>query len=455
MWAPELDASDDLPLYRQLSDAIGRAVGRGDLGEGAFLPTHRALARRLGIAVTTVSRAYRDAQHHGWVVGEVGRGTRVRGPLTEPVGASTAERSGPIDLRRNSLLPHPHLSDLQQDMARVLAAGGTRPFLGYGPCGGHLHHRESASAWLTQEAGLDAEAERIVVTAGVQHGMAVVLSTLAGPGEPVLVEDVTYAGLMSVAEHLGLDPVPIAMDEEGVLPDALASALKRHPGAPLYCMPSLQNPTAAVMSVARRERIAEIANTAGTAVVEDDSYGFLLGPRTVLAGLCDRGFHLTGTSKSLLPGLRVGFIHAPADAIPALEAALVGTVYQASPLMTEVVSEWIRSGRTAQIMEWKREELEARQEVARAHLPHARMRTHVRSPHLWLELPQEIRSGELVTDAALRGVRIMDAAPHAVASTPNAVRVCLGPPPTRALLAGALDTLSELLDPRARADVVV
>src|SRR5262249_27154629 len=146
--------------------------------------------------------------------------------------------------------------------------------------------------------------EQVLVTAGAQHAMTVVFATLLAPGDTLLVEELTYTGMKSLAHLLRLRLRPLPMDGEGLLPEALSAACAEGGAKALYCMPVNQNPTTAVMSPARCQAVAEIAARAGIAVVEDDTYGFLLPRAPRLGAYLAGAYWLTGTSKALLPALR-------------------------------------------------------------------------------------------------------------------------------------------------------
>lgn len=443
IWNPTLDTAS-APLYLALADSIARDIASGALLPGQRLPTQRALAARLGIALTTVTRGYREAERRGLVRGVVGRGTFVTGG--SPERADEPER-GPIDLRPNTMLPTPLMAELQASMATAVAEPGRPDLFDYGPHRGVNRHRKAGAVWLTQ-VGLETSGDEVVVTSGGQHAMAVALSTVTRPGDAVLVGEVTYAGMKSLAGFLGIRLEPVPLDEEGIRPDALRAACLGRGAVALYCMPTLQNPTAAVMSEQRRREVAEVVNTAGIALVEDDSYGFLLPNLPRLSGLCERSFYITGTSKSLLPALRVGFLRAPVGEIDRLEAKVAATTYLASPLLAEVTARWIEDGTAERVMAWKRQETRARQEMAARLLAGRDYRAHWASPHGWLSLPEPWSARDFARRAAEKGVLVTPA--HVFAATRDrvlhAVRICLGPVGSRSTLQRGLETLVKILD---------
>src|SRR5262249_54861026 len=154
---------------------------------------------------------------------------------------------------------------------------------------------------------------QVVITAGAQHAIGVVLGALVRPGDTILVEALTYACIKPIAEQLHVRLHPVALDEEGMRPDALEAACRTGAAKVVYCVPTLHNPTGAVMSDERRRRIAHIARERDLTVVEDDTCGLVLHrlPAPITARAPERCYFIAGTSKLLAPGLRIAFVAAP------------------------------------------------------------------------------------------------------------------------------------------------
>lgn len=446
MWRPNL-ARSELPLYRAIANAIADDVVSGRLAEGERLPPQRDLADELKVALTTVTRAYTEAERRGLVSGEVGRGTFVRRQESFHLRRSAPEPSS-VDLTMNSLLPYPMGRELTDGIARVASHGDAWSVLDYQPPYGTSRQRE-AGGRLLERVGLHPSAERILVTSGAQHAMAVVFSTLANPGDLVLTGEHTYSGMKSLANFLHVRLRGVLMDEEGIRPDALEAACATTEAKALYCMPTLQNPTAAVMSEKRRQEIVAIAEAYKLSVVEDDSYGFLLPEARALGAYASRDhfYYLTGTSKSLTPGLRIGFLHAPSAMVDRLAAAISATTFIAPPLSAEVVAAWITDGTADEVMEWKRGEVRKRQQQAKKILGDFDYQAHPASPHGWLTLPEPRCVSDFVSQARMRGVLVSPADDFAAGRLTNAhaVRLCLGPVPHRRQLTAALQTLVDIL----------
>ena len=357
------------PYYLALADALSRDVEDGRLAAGARLPTHRELARRLRVNVGTVSRAYAEATRRGTVQGEVGRGTFVRGRRRSDAFGGPA---GAVDLAFNipyEVAATPSLPGVLTEIAREVDPAVL--FEGYQVAGLDAH-RAAGAAWLSG-AGLAVDPARVLVTGGAQHAMAVVFATLAQSSDVVLAEALTYTGMKALAGTLGLRLLPVACDAEGLDPDAFEAACRRHAPKALYTMPTLHNPTGAVLPLARRRAVAEIARRHGVAIVEDDTYGRLCpdAPPPLAALAPELTYLLTSTSKSIAAGLRVGFLAASgasgaARIVERLTASVVGLTWMSAPLTAEIAARWVRSGTALRILQVKSAECLARRARARA-----------------------------------------------------------------------------------------
>jgi DNA-binding transcriptional MocR family regulator len=436
-------------LYLAIANAIAEDISSGKLTDGERLPPQRDLADELKVALTTVTRAYTDAERRGLVSGEVGRGTFVR--RMETFGSRRhAPEPTALDLTVNNLPPYGMSRELMESMAKHLLNGGASALVDYQPHHGHPRHRSAGAKYLNS-LGVAASAENLLLTAGAQHAMAVVFSTLTNPGDTVLTAEVTYSGMKSLTNFLRLRLRGLAMDAEGIRPEALEAACATTDAKALYCMPTLQNPTSAVMSEGRRKEIAAIAEGYGVAVVEDDSYGFLLPrqrPLRSFAANPAKFYFLAGTSKSLAPGLRLGFLLSPPPMVDRLAASLSATTIMAPSPMAEVVSRWIDDGTAERVMEWKRGEIRARQKLAVSALGAFDYRAHPMSPHGWLTVPEPWCVRDFVAQARMRGIVLSPAEDFiaARATAAHAVRICLGPVPERSRLASALATVAEILE---------
>ena len=447
---PRVDATPG-PRYLAIVSALAEEIAARGLRPGDRLPTHRDLARRLGVTVGTVTRAYAEAERRGLLRGEVGRGTFVANP--ETTGAA-----GVFDLVGDGVLADLGMNDppsppegldepLRRTLRELATAESPARWLSYQPPAGHLRHRTAGVQWLAR-CGVTAEASQVVVCSGAQHGVPVALRALARPGDPVLCEELTYPGARATAAWLDLQLSGVAMDAEGLLPEDLERACRATGAKVLYTVPTLQNPTGATMSLARRRAIVAVARAHDLAIVEDDVHALLstedAPPLAALAP--ERTCYVASTAKALAPGLRVAFLVAPPGHAERLADGVFATTWSAPPLLAEVATRWIEDGTADAMLAARRREAAARLELARAALPG---RFTARSSwvyHLWLPDLGEWDAESLTAAARRRGLVINPARHFAVGRrVPDAVRICLGPVPERARLASALDRLAALL----------
>lgn len=450
IWQPDLSAHAG-PRYIGIADALAADVENGRLAPGSRLPTHRDLAYRIGVTVGTVTRAYAEARRRGLIAGEVGRGTYVLGTAfddpAQPIATSPDDTSV-VNLSTNS----PASGDQAVKLAETLAVLARRPDLGrlmyYEKNGGLPTHRAAGAKWIAR-AGLDVSADNLVVTNGAQHGLLVALSAVARPGESIAIEEFTYTGMRAMADFLGLRLVPVAMDEDGVVPEALDAVCRSGPVRAVYTTPTVQNPTNAILPVARRQAIADIAAANNIAIIEDDAYGFLddHGLPPIASFAPEHSYFVTTLSKSVAPGLRVGYVAGPAGGVERLIAGARVTTWMATPLMAEIAAMWINDGTAEHYATWQRREALARQEVVRDVLGHLDYRSQPASLHVWLRLPDGWRADDVVVQAAARDVLVIGGNAFAVGrrDDPETIRITLGTPANRETLRQALVVIADIL----------
>jgi DNA-binding transcriptional MocR family regulator len=449
IWQPDLESHAG-PRYLAIAEALAGEIDAGNLKPGDRLPTHRDLAYRLGVTVGTVSRAYAVAERRGLVVGEVGRGTFVRRPASaaRELVIADAETPGVIDLTPNRPVPGAQGQALAATLAALAARESLEALVAYQPDAGAPEHRAAGAAWIARQVP-GASPERVVVTGGAQHAIAVTLAALADPGDVVLTEALTWPGIKALANLLHLRLEGLTIDGDGLLPEDFAAACRSRGARVLYCMPTLHNPTTATLSAARRTEIVEIARRYDVAIIEDDVYGFLpeSAPPPLAALAPERTYYLSGASKSLAPGLRVGFVLAPEGKAARVAAGVRATTFMTPPLNAEVVATWIADGTAERLIEWQRDEARARQSIAASQLVGIPYASGDASFHVWLELPAPWRADDFVDQARSRGVAVAPADIFAAgrAPAPHAVRIALSAPAERASLERALGILAEIL----------
>ncbi|MEQ8967672.1 MAG: PLP-dependent aminotransferase family protein [Azospirillaceae bacterium] len=429
MWTPKLDDRPG-PKYIRIADALAEDIYAGRLGVGERLPTHRDLAWRLGVTVGTVSRAYAEAERRGLVVGEVGRGSYVRAGARSATMMAMPAIASPRSIELGISRPPEGIAEaaFAEALADLSASPDLAELVNYQSHTGKWEHRIAGARWIA-ERGLETVADRVLVTSGAQHAVASSLMALCDPGDPVLVESVTWSGTRALANMMRLGLRPIAMDADGILPDSLEAACRTSGARVLYLTPEIQNPSSAILPIDRREAIAEIARRFDLTIVEDDIYGMLREhPNPPLASFApERTIYITGSSKVLAPALRIGFASVPRDRLGRFAAAARATNWMAPPVMAEIVRRWIEDGTAAELAARTRAVVAERQAVARRALAGFDYQLAPGSFFLWLTLPEPWRSQDLVAAVSRRGVSLTATELFVPGreETPPAVRVSL------------------------------
>jgi DNA-binding transcriptional MocR family regulator len=377
-WLRRVEALDG-PAYRRIAQALENAVAEGELQSGDQIPAQRDVARRLGIDFTTVTRAYALARERGLIEGTTGRGTFIRSRTEEG-------EAGLVDLSMNLPPPPAGLNLaalLREATGAILARTDPATLMAYHPGAGSLAQRTAGAAWLAPVLG-QVDPARAVVASGAQTALSALLDHLTAPGDMIVAEAFAYPGLLATAARRGLTVIGCPLDEQGLEPETLARLLAEHRPRLICCTPTFQNPTAATMSLARREAVVAIARAAGVTIIEDDAYGLLpAAPLPALASLWPEGvFHVATTAKTLSPGLRVAYVVAPPGRAEGFTSALHAIAQMPPPLMAAVATNWIREDVASRVLAGVREEAMARRALAAELLPGAV--GGAESLHVWL-----------------------------------------------------------------------
>jgi DNA-binding transcriptional MocR family regulator len=467
----------DDPLYRQIFDQVVERVRSGALPAGFRLPPTRILARALGTHRNTVVRAYEDLEEAGFVASTVGRGTfvaRLPQPRAEVAApgsgrlpwstllsrAATAEAllrhdrlsrglAGGLDLI-NLTRMQPSMDLLPDDLLRrclehVLRTVGPRA-LGYGSREGLPRLREAISADLARQ-GVPAAADDLVVTSGSQQALDLVIRALANPGDPILVDEATYSGVLNVIATAGGRPIGVPSDVEGPSLDAL-ERLARSGARALYLMPNCHNPTGATISSARREALLAWSHRASVPIIEDDYVADLdiegVPPPAPMRSLDGDVIYIGTFSKRLIPALRTGFVVCPAPLRPRLVAMKYAVDLGNSDLTQHALAEFLERGyltaHLARTLPEYRKRRDALEETLRQHGPRwLRFRRAERGMMVWLPLPPALEPRVVFEEAHRKGVLVSPSTLNAVEEdhAPGGVRLTFCAEPIERIVEGA------------------
>ncbi|BBG00589.1 MULTISPECIES: aminotransferase-like domain-containing protein [Pseudonocardia] len=377
-----LDRGSPVPLAVQLADGLrGAAVG-GMLRPGDRLPSTRALATALGVSRTVTAAAFDQLLAEGWVAGRVGAGTYVTalpvglpGGADRPAAAGAERAPGPAGAGVPDALDpgRPCVAALDRAMWRRAwrAAADPEPDDAPRPDGLSGFHT-AVVEHLLRHRGL--APDDVLSTAGTSAAVAE-LARLLPAGARVAVEEPGYRRAVSALRAAGLRIVPVPVDDDGLVVDAVPAGC-----AAVYVTPAHQFPTAVRMPAARRVALVERAREEGFLIIEDDYDGELrydVAPLPLLAALApDRVVHLGTASKIVSPTLGVGWALAPAPVLAAWRDLRDRTGTRPSPAGQRVLIAMARHGDLSRHLRRLRRELRERRALVLAAAAGAGWRAH-------------------------------------------------------------------------------
>ena len=355
-----LDRTRAEPLRVQLERELREAIRSGRLAAGERLPSSRALAAELGISRGLVLDCYSQLQAEGFLTSHTGSATRVApGALAPAAGPEASAHApvpaptGPVPEARLAVDFCPGVPDLtsfpRADWARAMRDScrtATAGELGYGDPRGTDALRHVLAGYLRRVRGTVADADQIVICAGFGQGINLVLRSLAGDGaRRVAIEDPGDDDYLEICRRLGLEAVPVPIDERGIDVDALAATGVRA----VILTPTHQFPTGTALAPERRQALVAWAQQHDGTIIEDDydaEFRYDRDPVGALQGLAPDRVALIGTvSKSLAPALRLGWVVCPRRLVePVMEDKRLSD--RGSPTLEQLaLAKLIESGR--------------------------------------------------------------------------------------------------------------
>jgi GntR family transcriptional regulator / MocR family aminotransferase len=416
-WAnSSLDLHLDLPRSRVragLENALRDAVRDGRLHPGVRLPPSRALAADLGVARNTVADAYGQLVAEGWLTARTGAGTWVtpHRPRPRQAPAAAPEETAPprYDLRAGvpDLGAFPHRAWLAA--ARTALGAVPAHALGYPDPRGAPQLRAALAAYLSRARGVSVTGDRIVICSGFAHGLAVICELLRARGATAIaIEGYGHRAHRRAAEAHGLRCRALPVDGDGVVPDRLGRA------AAVVLTPAHQFPLGVTLAPRRRRSVIEWAAGGGGLVIEDDYDGEFRYDRQSVGAMQalapDHVVYAGTASKSLAPGLRLGWLAVPGPLLDEVVAAKETAGAHASALDQLTLAEFLTSGsydrqiRHARLAYRRRRDRLAA--MVHRHAPQVAVTGIAAGLHALLRLPGGRGEDDIVASAAAHGLAI-------------------------------------------------
>jgi DNA-binding transcriptional MocR family regulator len=442
-----IDRTSPVPLYLQISRQIRTLITSGALPGGFRLPPERRLAMALGVTRGTVLAAYRDLRADSLVDAHVGRGTavlpqRFQAPVVAPAGpawnemfrAAATRTQDPlvrdllelterrdviqlaIGLPAAELMP---LATLHHLLAEVITEVGPLALM-HSPTEGHTPLREAITEVLTAR-GICVTPAEVLVLSGSQQGLDLAARVFLDPGDLVVVEEPSYFGALQVFRAAQARLLPVPADEEGMRTEVLESLLRRHRPKLVYVLPTFQNPSGHVMSLARRRHLLELAASFQVPVLEDDPYSELRYEGEALPSLKALDtigvvIYLSTFSKALFPGMRLGWMVAPRPVIRQLALTKQIADLHSSTLGQFLVERFLRRGYWGSFIRACRAAYTGRRDAMLAALqesapPGMSWRRPEGGFYVWSRLPEGVVASRLLALAADAGVAFLPGRP--------------------------------------------
>ncbi|GAA4565738.1 MocR-like pyridoxine biosynthesis transcription factor PdxR [Planotetraspora kaengkrachanensis] len=395
-------------LAGQVARELRESIRSGRLAQGTRLPASRDLARDLGLSRGVVVEAYEQLVAEGFLEARVGAGTRVAAAPSQPSGAAGdgPEPAAPYYGHRPT---SPDLAAFPRQawLAAIRHVLTTMPndAFDYGDPGGVPALREQLAPYLRRVRAADATPENLVIVTGMAQGLSLVVRVLAeraGRRVALAVEDPTSPRQLPLLARAGADLIPVPVDEEGMVAEELA----RTGAEAVLLTPAHQYPTGVVLSPRRRAELIAWASRTGALILEDDydaDFRFDREPVGCLQGLAPDRVVLAGSvSKSLAPGLRLGWLAAPPHIAGSVRRAR-GELDLGSPVIDQhVLAHLVASGGYDRHLRRMRREYRVRRDALvdalAEHLPEITVHGISAGLHLYAELPDGRQ--EAVAEAA-------------------------------------------------------
>lgn len=368
----KLDRQSQVPLYLQISNQIIKDINLGVFRVGSRLPAERKLAVLLGVNRSTVVNAYSELEAGGYVSSHVGMGTVVAMPvnsdrvetfrwqemlsgqgesLINPYNDAMSELLRQRDLiSMDSGISAPELYPKEEfaDICRDILLSEGESILQHNCSQGLKSLRESLAS-IMKLRDIDAHPENIIILNGSQQGLDLIARLLLEPGDCIIIEQPSFLGAIDLFRAYGVKLIGIPVDGEGMVVERLEKILNRVRPKLIYTIPTFQNPTGTCMSLSRRKHLLELANRYQVPVLEDDAYGLLYyekPPLPPLAAMDRTGtvIYINTLSKTLCPGLRLGWMAVPPDLVKLVAAAKQLVDLHSNNLVQRMVDIYYRKG---------------------------------------------------------------------------------------------------------------
>ena len=447
-WKPSINKTEK-PIYQVLARQLEKDILKGDLLPGTKLPPQRELADYLDLNLSTISKAFKVCELKGLISASVGSGTFVSYDALS--NAFLLEDTKPQHLiEMGATLPdNASYEPLLIQLKSMLQEIDYQKWFGYGRTGESIWQKDAAIK-LLRRGGFETTVEHILFANGAQNAIAATLASLCKPGERIGVDQHTYPGLKTAASMLNVQIVPIKSENYEMSATSFEYACKNENIKGIYLMPDYHNPTASLMSVENRKKIAAIAKKYNQFIIEDGSYHLLnKNPLPAVASFApEQVIYIAGLSKAFAPGLRLAYVAVPIQYKEPISKALYNLNITVSPLLAELTARTIVSNQFELLIEGHRKHTVQRNQIVDRYLSDYKCLGVETGIFRWLLLPGKITGAQFEKLAEQEGVQVYAAERFVVGNScpERAVRISVCAPNTTQELEQGLIILRRLLN---------
>ena len=443
------------PYYSSIARKLEEDILSGKLPENTKLPPQRELADYLDLNLSTITRAYKLCELKGYLYAVTGRGTFVS-PGISVQDTFIVNNGKTIELGM--------IRPFYECNKAVLTASQTvinAPFavklLEYTNPLGTKRQLGAAVKWLDR-LGVRVEESNVLIAAGAQNALSVVLISLFSAGDKIAVDEFTYTNFKGLANLLHVQLVAVEADVSGMSADALRNLCSLSELKGVYLMPTCSNPTGIFTTMERRLELADVIKKYGLVAIEDDIYSFLApdGVKGFMSLIPEHTVHICSISKSLCAGLRVAFIAFPGHLRERLTAGMLNINLKAVSLNAEIIAELIESKEAERIVCRKIELTKRRCQIYSTYFnqepPDGLLRFFY-----WLRLPASMTSEAFEAYAYQKGVHVLGSHRFAMNGRGKSsyIRLSVTSPETEEELKTALGIVKGLFDEKRFDEFIV
>jgi len=445
-WIPNFEEKKE-PIYISIAHCLEEDIKTGKLEGGFKLPPQRVIANFLGINHSTVTRAYKLCEEKGLIKGVTGKGTFVHFHAGMPQNLLTDYNLNIIEM--GMVLPLYEVNEIIESFLKDAYQNiDYDSILKYAPPEGHVKHRYIASKWLSRFY-LDCSPEQIIITAGTQNALSVILVSLFDKGDRIIVDEYTYTGFISLSKLLGIILVPVKTNEDGIDIDELKITLKRESIKGIYLIPDCHNPTTATLSNKNRRLIAQIIENNNLLLIEDSPFSFTVQSnlKPISHYLPDNSIYIAGTSKSINPTFRISYIASPQKYARQLSHGVNNLTWMASPLNAEIISQLLNSLKYDEFIKVKISKMKERNQLVDDILHDYHLIPNQTSLFRYLILPEAISDKNIELTCLEKGVQIFSSKRFSISTHPNqnAIRLSISGPKDIKELRRGLSIIKEVM----------